>query len=94
MGATIFKIFDEVLSESCNGIMYRCDDSDGRECSRELQFDRWYETYNTDEKIDRFAQNFCDENACDKYYVLVDKGCFNYEEIFESFNYRCKECNN
>ena len=30
----------------------------------------------------------------DKYYVLVDKGCLNYEEIHDSFNYRCRECNN
>lgn len=96
IGATIFKIFNEILSQTCNGVMYRCDDSEGehRKCKRELQFERWYDEFNSEDKIDRFAQDFCDENSCDKYYVLVDKGCLNYEEIFESFNYRCKECNN
>ena len=94
IGITVFEIFDEILSQSCNGIMYRCDDSDGRQCKRELQFDKWYEDFNEDDNIDRFAQSFCDENACDKYYVLVDKGCLNYEEIHDSFNYRCRECNN
>ena len=94
IGITVFEIFDEILSQSCNGIMYRCDDSDGRQCKRELQFDKWYEDFNEYDNIDRFAQSFCDENACDKYYVLVDKGCLNYEEIHDSFNYRCRECNN
>lgn len=50
--------------------MYRCDDSDGRSCSREMQFDRWFETYNTEEKIDKFAQDFCDLDEDSEKYVV------------------------
>lgn len=92
VGASIFEIFTEVLSETCNGIMYRCDDEDGRKCSRELQFDRWFDTFNTDEKIDKFAQEFCDNLGCDKYTILVDKNCLNYPQIVNDFNYRCENC--
>lgn len=93
IGATIFEIFSDVLSKSCNGVMYRCDDIDGRECKRELQFDRWFEEFNSDEKIDKFSQTFCDEDSiCTTYYVLVDKGCFSYPEIVDNFMYRCKGC--
>lgn len=93
IGATIFEIFNDVLSNSCNGIMYRCDDKDGRECKRELQVERWFEEFNSDEKIDRFSQTFCDEDSiCTTYYVIVDKGCFTHPEIVENFLYRCKGC--
>jgi len=95
IGATIFTIFSDILSGSCNGIMYRCDDKDGRVCKRELQFDRWFEEFNNEDKIDRFSQTLCDEDSiCTTYYVLVDKGCISYPEIVDNFLYRCKSCSN
>lgn len=93
IGATLFDIFSEILSDSCNGIMYRCDDEDGKGCQRELQFDKWHEDYDTDDKIDKVAQLICDEeDVCVKYYLLMDKGCINYESLWDDFNYRCRSC--
>ncbi|MBK8482793.1 MAG: hypothetical protein IPL31_00160 [Saprospiraceae bacterium] len=94
IGATIYEIINLFLSDSCNGIMYRCSDHDGKQCKRELQFDRWRETFDEDEKLDVFAQTLCDEEEiCVKYYLLVDKGCLSYESIVDDFNNECKHCN-
>lgn len=92
VGLTICTIVSEVLSDSCNGVMYRCYDEDDRKSAREWKFDRWLETYDTEEKIEKFTQEFCYEEGCEKYYLLVDKGCENYPVVVHSFNYRCKEC--
>lgn len=93
VGVTINEIFSLVLSDSCNGIMYRCDDKDGRSCERELQFDRWHETFDTEDQIDKFAQEFCDhDDICVKYYLLVDRGCLNRPQVVDDFHYRCVPC--
>jgi hypothetical protein len=90
-GLTVCKIVEEVLSESCNGIMYRIYDGDGKQERREMRFDRWIELYDSEDKIDQLSQEFCEEE-CDKYFLLVDKGCKNYPVVVHDFNYRCKEC--
>ncbi len=93
VGVTIFNIFNEILSDSCNGIIYRCVDKDGKECKRKMKFDRWYDDFNDEEKIERFAQEFCDENnVCVEYYILVDKGCLNAQQMQDDFQYRCRAC--
>lgn len=91
VGVTICNILSEFLSESCNGVMYRCYDKDNRQLSRNLKFDRWYEEFDIDERIEKYSQEFCSDE-CETYYLLVDKGCEKYPIIIHDFNYRCKEC--
>ena len=90
-GATICNIFEVFLSDSCNGIMYWCRDDDEKGYKREMKFDRWFDFFCTSDKIERFAQEFCDEE-CLKYYLLVDKGCTNYPIVVHDFNHRCRNC--
>ena len=90
-GATICKIFEVFLSDSCNGIMYWSRDDDAKGYKREMKFDRWFDFFCTSDKIERFAQEFCDEE-CLKYYLLVDKGCTNYPIVVHDYNHRCRNC--
>lgn len=91
VGATICQIIGEFLSDSCNGIMYWCRNDDDKGHQREIKFDRWYDHFNSDEKIEIFSQEICDTD-CETYYLLADKGCTNYPVIVHDFNYQCKSC--
>ena len=91
VGATICTILGEFLKGFCNGIMYWCHNGDSKGYQREIKFDRWYDTFNSDEKIEIFSQQFC-ESDCHTYYLLADKGCANYPILVHDFNYRCSSC--
>lgn len=93
VGQTIFHILEAILSNSCNGIMYRCRDDDGKGCVRERKFNSWYDEFSDLDNIDKWVNDFSGgEGIQGKTYLLIDKGCLNYEQVVHDFNYECDEC--
>lgn len=91
VGATISSIVQGILSDSCNGVMYKVYKGDEKHPNREAKFERWLEIYDVEENIDIIAQQICSDE-CDTFYLLTDKGCSNYENLVEDFTFKCSAC--
>jgi len=92
IGLTVFAILNNKLSESCNGIIYRCYDGDGKGCAREKMFENWFDEFGDDDKIDKWVNDFSDGGVVGKMYLLVDKGCVNHNQVVSDFSHQCKPC--
>jgi len=93
IGATIFEILNWKLSDSCNGVMYKCFDGDNLGCARDRLFQSWQDEFGDDEKIDIWVNDFSEGNGVvGKMYLLVDKGCINHQQVVHNFTNECKPC--
>lgn len=91
VGITVVNIVRTVLSEECVGLLYKILSNDGKQGKRELKFERWLEEYDEDGEIDLVAQEFCD-SECDKFYLLTDRRCTNYQTAVSDFYNECSVC--
>lgn len=92
-GATVFKIIEEKLSKSCNGVMYRCYDNDKKGCYRDRLFNSWFDEFGDDDKINLWVNDFSGgEGVIGKMYLMVDKGCINQKQIVDDFVTECEPC--